>query len=107
MASILTAVMALATGAAHADDLSGTHRYVLREAVVKEGRSPDQLGYGHSPDGPWSLSYQMMADDAAAIVEQLGLGPVDVVEHSDGANLALILARDHQQMLHRLVISGQ
>jgi pimeloyl-ACP methyl ester carboxylesterase len=66
----------------------------------------DQRGYGHSPDGPWSLSYQMMADDTAAIVEHLRLGPVDVVGHSDGANLALILVRDHPQMVHRLVISG-
>lgn len=66
----------------------------------------DQRGYGHSPDGPWSLSYQMMADDTAAIIEQLGLGPVDVVGHSDGANLALILARDHPQMVRRLAISG-
>jgi len=66
----------------------------------------DQRGYGHSPDGPWSLSYQMMADDTAAIIEQLGLGPVDVVGHSDGANLALILARDHPRLVRRLVISG-
>jgi pimeloyl-ACP methyl ester carboxylesterase len=66
----------------------------------------DQRGYGHSPDGPWSLSYQMMADDTAAIIQKLGLGPVDVVGHSDGANLALILARDHPQMVRRLVISG-
>jgi pimeloyl-ACP methyl ester carboxylesterase len=66
----------------------------------------DQRGYGHSPDGPWSLSYRMMADDTAAVLERLGLGPVDVVGHSDGANLALILARDHPQMVHRLVISG-
>jgi pimeloyl-ACP methyl ester carboxylesterase len=66
----------------------------------------DQRGYGHSPDGPWSLSYQMMADDTAAIIEQLGLGPVDVVGHSDGANLALILARDHPQLVRHLVISG-
>ena len=66
----------------------------------------DQRGYGHSPDGPWSLSYQMMADDTAAIIEQLGLGPVDVVGHSDGANLALILARDHPKMVRHLVISG-
>ena len=58
----------------------------------------DQRGYGHSPDGPWSLSYQMMADDTAAIIQQLGLGVVDVVGHSDGANLALILARDHPQI---------
>jgi esterase/lipase len=48
----------------------------------------------------------MMADDTAAIIEQLGLGAVDVVGHSDGANLALILARDHPKMVRRLVISG-
>jgi pimeloyl-ACP methyl ester carboxylesterase len=66
----------------------------------------DQRGYGHSPDGPWSLSYKLMADDTAAIIEQLGLGPVDVVGHSDGADLALILVRDHPQLVHRLVISG-
>lgn len=66
----------------------------------------DQRGHGHSPDGPWPLSYKMMADDTAAVIEQLGLGPVDVVGHSDGADLALILARDHPQLVRRLVISG-
>src|ERR1700730_9299673 len=48
----------------------------------------DQRGHGHSPDGPWSLSYKMMADDTAAIIERLGLGRVDVVGHSDGGDLA-------------------
>jgi pimeloyl-ACP methyl ester carboxylesterase len=66
----------------------------------------DQRGYGHSPDGPWSLSYKMMADDTAAIIEELGLGPVDIVGHSDGADLALILVRDHPKLVRRLVISG-
>jgi len=46
-----------------------------------------------------------MADDAAAVVEQLGLGPVDVVGHSDGGNVALLLARDHPQLVRRVVIS--
>lgn len=66
----------------------------------------DQRGYGHSPDGPWSLSYKMMADDTAAVIEQLGLGPVDIVGHSDGADLALVLVRDHPNLVRRLVISG-
>ena len=48
----------------------------------------------------------MMADDTAAVIEKLGLGPVDVVGHSDGADLALILARNHPRMVRRLVISG-
>jgi len=66
----------------------------------------DQRGHGHSPDGPWSLSYKMMADDTAAIIEKLGLGPVDIVGHSDGADLALVLVRDHPSLVRRLVISG-
>jgi len=66
----------------------------------------DQRGHGHSPDGPWSLSYKLMADDTAAIIEQLGLGPVDIVGHSDGADLALVLVRDHPNLVRRLVISG-
>lgn len=66
----------------------------------------DRRGQGHSPDGPWALSYQMMADDTAAVIEQLGLGAVDIVGHSDGADVALLLARDHPQLVRRMVISG-
>lgn len=66
----------------------------------------DQRGHGHSPDGPWPLSYKLMSDDTAALVQQLGLGRVDVVGHSDGANVGLLLARDHPELVARLVISG-
>jgi pimeloyl-ACP methyl ester carboxylesterase len=66
----------------------------------------DQRGHGHSPDGAWTLSYKLMADDTAAIIEQLGVGPVDVVGHSDGANIALLLARDHPELVRRVVVSG-
>jgi pimeloyl-ACP methyl ester carboxylesterase len=39
----------------------------------------DQRGHGHSPD----------TEDTAAIIEKLELGPVDIVGHSDGADLAM------------------
>jgi pimeloyl-ACP methyl ester carboxylesterase len=66
----------------------------------------DQRGHGHSPDGPWQLSYQLMADDTAAVIQALKVGPVDVVGHSDGANIALLLARDHPELVRRIVVSG-
>src|SRR5450631_4812634 len=66
----------------------------------------DQRGHGHSPDGAWQLSYQLMADDTAAVIQKLKVGPVDVVGHSDGANIALLLARDHPELVRRVVISG-
>jgi pimeloyl-ACP methyl ester carboxylesterase len=66
----------------------------------------DQRGHGHSPDGPWQLSYQMMADDTAAVLQKLKIGPVDVVGHSDGGDIALLLARDHPELVRRMVVSG-
>lgn len=66
----------------------------------------DQRGHGHSPDGPWQLTYQLMADDSAAVLQRLQIGPVDVVGHSDGGNIALLLARDHPDLVRRVVISG-
>jgi pimeloyl-ACP methyl ester carboxylesterase len=66
----------------------------------------DQRGHGHSPDTPGPLSYQQMSDDTAAVLAQLKVGPVDVVGHSDGADIALLLARDHPELVRRVVISG-
>lgn len=66
----------------------------------------DQRGHGHSPDGSWTLSYQLMADDTATIIGQLGVGPVDVVGQGDGGDIALLLARDHPELVRRVVVSG-
>jgi pimeloyl-ACP methyl ester carboxylesterase len=66
----------------------------------------DRRGHGHSPDNAEPFSYREMAEDMAAVIEQLGVGPVDVVGHSDGGNIGLILARDHPTLVRRLVVSG-
>lgn len=66
----------------------------------------DQRGHGHSPDDARPFSYREMADDTAALIATLGAGPVDVVGHSDGGNVALLLARYHPEAVRRVVISG-
>jgi pimeloyl-ACP methyl ester carboxylesterase len=66
----------------------------------------DRRGHGHSPDNDKPFSYREMAEDMAAVIEQLGVGPVDVVGHSDGGTVGLILARDHPGLVRRLVVSG-
>jgi pimeloyl-ACP methyl ester carboxylesterase len=66
----------------------------------------DRPGHGHSPDNGRPFSYQEMADDMAAVIEKLDVGPVDIVGHSDGGDVGLILAHDHPQLVRRLVISG-
>src|ERR1700743_2967273 len=59
------------------DFFSATHRVI----------GMDQRGHGHSPDGPWQLSYQMMADDTAAVLQELKVGRLDVIGQSDGGNI--------------------
>jgi pimeloyl-ACP methyl ester carboxylesterase len=66
----------------------------------------DQRGHGHSPDTDQAFSYRQMADDTAALVQQLKVGRVDVIGHSDGGNVGLLLARYHPELVRRLVISG-
>lgn len=66
----------------------------------------DQRGHGHSPDNARPFSYQDMAEDTAEVIRFLRLGAVDVVGHSDGGNVALILAQNHPDLVRRLVISG-
>jgi len=66
----------------------------------------DQRGHGRSPDDARPFSYQEMADDTAAVVRALKLGAVDVVGHSDGGNVALLLARSHPDLVRRVVVSG-
>jgi pimeloyl-ACP methyl ester carboxylesterase len=66
----------------------------------------DQRGHGHSPDNSAPFTYEGMAADTAALIKQLGLGPVDVIGHSDGADVGLLLARDHPELVRRLVVSG-
>ncbi len=66
----------------------------------------DQRGHGHSPDDAQPFSYREMAEDTAALLQQLHLGPADIVGHSDGGNVALLLARYHPDLVRRVVVSG-
>lgn len=66
----------------------------------------DQRGHGRSPDDERPFSYQGMADDTAAVLRSLALGPVDVVGHSDGGDVALILASRYPELVRRVVVSG-
>ena len=75
-------------------------------ASFREVIGIDRRGHGHSPDDARPFSYREMAEETAAVIRALGLGPVDVVGHSDGGNIGLILAREHPELVRRLAISG-
>src|SRR4029453_13945496 len=51
----------------------------------------DSRDQGKSSDSPDKLTYEKMADDLAALIDHLPLGPVNVLGWSDGGIEALLL----------------
>ncbi len=74
--------------------LAGAHRVIV----------PHMQGHGFTKDIDRPLRYEHMADDVAALIDQLSLDTVDVMGYSMGAGIALQLAIRHPGKVGRLVI---
>ena len=82
---------------ANAPALAGRYRVVL----------PDRRGHGRTGDVEGPITYDLMAADTVALLEALDLGPAHLVGHSDGANVAMLVALSRPDLVDRLVlISG-
>jgi pimeloyl-ACP methyl ester carboxylesterase len=75
-------------------ELARTHRVI----------APEQQAHGHTPDLARPLSFEQMADDTAALLEQLGIRNADVIGFSNGGMVALQLALRHPALVHKLVL---
>jgi 3-oxoadipate enol-lactonase len=62
----------------------------------------DQRGHGGGVRGPFSL--EACADDAAALIEVLGTGPVIAVGYSMGGPVATLLWRRHPELVIGMVL---
>jgi pimeloyl-ACP methyl ester carboxylesterase len=68
---------------------------------------PERRAHGHTPDVEGSLSVEAMAGDTVAFLERVVSGPARLVGYSAGAFVALHVAADRPELVHRLVlISG-
>ncbi len=74
------------------------HRRVLAVEQMGHGRTADL------PDRPFG--YRQMADDTAKLLRQLQWPAVDVIGHSDGANVGLQLALRHPDRVRKVAVSG-
>jgi pimeloyl-ACP methyl ester carboxylesterase len=67
---------------------------------------PDSRAQGRSDDPSDSLSYDMMADDFAELLNQLNIDSVKVIGWSDGGINGLLLAIRHPEKVKMLAITG-
>ena len=63
----------------------------------------DSRAQGKSTDGDGPITYEIMADDQAALIDHLKLGQVDVLGWSDGGIEALLLGIRHPDKVKKLV----
>lgn len=66
----------------------------------------DSRAQGMSKDEGDSLSYEMMADDYAALLEQLKIDSAYVIGWSDGGINGLLLAVRHPEKVKKLAVTG-
>lgn len=79
---------------AQATALEGTHQVVRF----------DDRGFGDSPPGDGLLSMERIADDAAALLDHIGIGQAVVCGCSMGGYAAFALVRRHADRLRGLVL---
>jgi pimeloyl-ACP methyl ester carboxylesterase len=75
-----------------------------RLARTRRVIAPEQQAHGHTADIDRPLSLEQMADDTAALLEQLGVHDADVLGFSNGGVVALQLAIRHTALVHRLIL---
>ncbi|HYD20110.1 MAG TPA: alpha/beta hydrolase [Flavipsychrobacter sp.] len=66
----------------------------------------DSRAHGKTADAGDSLSYEMMADDYAALLDAMKIDSVYVIGWSDGGINALLLAMRHPKKVKKLAITG-
>ncbi|HYD29056.1 alpha/beta hydrolase [Brevundimonas sp.] len=66
----------------------------------------DQRGHARTGDLPGPITYQNLADDAAAVLADAGVRKADVIGYSMGAGAALQLALRHPEMVDHLVVAS-
>jgi pimeloyl-ACP methyl ester carboxylesterase len=68
---------------------------------------PERRGHAHTPDLEGPLTYEVMAGDTVAYLHGVVGGPAHLVGWSDGAVVALLVARRRPDLVDRLVLIGQ
>jgi pimeloyl-ACP methyl ester carboxylesterase len=94
----------------HGGFAGATSFFAQTPALIEAGyrvHVPERRGHAHTPDVEGRLSYSVMADDTIAYLEQEVDAPAHLVGWSDGAVVALLVARRRPDLVARMVLIGQ
>jgi len=75
-------------------------------AMHRQVIAVEQQAHGHTADIDRPLSYALMADDTAELLQQLNIGRADFLGYSMGGGIALELAMRHPELVGKLVWAG-
>jgi pimeloyl-ACP methyl ester carboxylesterase len=68
---------------------------------------PERRGHAHTPDVDGPITYDVMADDTIAYLDQELGRPAHLVGWSDGAVVAVLVAQRRPDLVQRMVLIGQ
>jgi pimeloyl-ACP methyl ester carboxylesterase len=68
--------------------------------------TPEQRAHGRTPDADGPLTYELMAGDTIAFIERVVGQPVHLMGCSDGAVVALTVARRRPDLVRRLILAA-
>jgi pimeloyl-ACP methyl ester carboxylesterase len=67
---------------------------------------PERRGHGRTADVEGEITYELMAVDTVAFMDQLRTGPAHLVGWSDAGNVGLLVAIKRPDLVRRLVVIG-
>jgi pimeloyl-ACP methyl ester carboxylesterase len=73
-------------------------------AATRQVLAVELQGHGHTGDTERPLRFELLADDIAALITQLGLDQADIFGYSLGGGVALQTAIRHPEMVKKLVL---
>ena len=79
---------------------------VAKVAMFRQVLSIDSRGHGRSSRDNRPYTYELMASDVIAVMDELHIETADVVGWSDGGIIGLVMARDHPSYLNSLYCFG-
>ncbi|MGB8345701.1 MAG: alpha/beta hydrolase [Ktedonobacteraceae bacterium] len=79
---------------------------VPRLAATRRVIGVELQGHGHSADIERALRYELMADDIAALIRQLGLEQADIFGYSLGGGVGLQTAIRHPEVVRKLALAS-